>query len=86
MAKPRKGESAQEPRRLRVHGLIDAEVRRRLGSYAGAHGVTEGQVIEEALRDRLRGFYFGQREPGASVSYTSPAGEAADVLPIRTTG
>jgi hypothetical protein len=57
-------------KRLRVHVSIDADVRRCLGAYAGAYSVTESQVIEDALRDRLRGFYFGE----------------TDVLPIRTTG
>jgi hypothetical protein len=85
MAKKSTPEPSQGPKRLRVQGLIDAELRRRLGAYSGAHGVTESQVIEEALRDRLKGFYYGNREARASVTITpGEEGDERTVLAIRT--
>jgi hypothetical protein len=64
---------------------IDAGVRKKLGAFASYHRTTEAQVIEDALSAKLKGFYVGQREPGAVVSYTTPSeGEERPVLPIRT--
>ena len=83
MARTRKSEIAPERDRLRLHVAIDATLRRRLGAYASFHGLTEGQIVEDALAGRLRGFYVGQREPGATVQIP-PAEEEARVLAIRT--
>lgn len=88
MAQKRKGELVQPPERVRLTVTISAELRRRLGSYAGAYSRDEWQVVEEALTARLKGFYYGQREPGATVVQTVPAApegqDRPSLLPIRT--
>lgn len=79
MAKTRKSESAPSSQRARLSITISAEVRKRLGAYAGSQGRAEWEVVEEALVARLQGFYFGMRE-ARSVSATP---ESVDTVPFN---
>ena len=83
MAKSRKSDGAPSPQRARLSITISADVRKRLGAYAGSQGRAEWEIVEEALVSRLQGFYFGMRE-SRSVPATS---EPSETVPFpRATG
>ena len=64
--KTRKTPAAKPPGRVRKMIGLDADLARRLATYAAWHGRDQSAVVAEALEPILRGFYAGQRSsPGS---------------------
>ena len=74
--KTRKGPGGGPPGRKRKTIALDADLARRLATYAAWHGRDQSDVVAEALEPILRGFYAGHRSGSATdPSPTSiPAG------------
>jgi len=54
---------------------LDADLARRLATFAAWHGRNEQDVVAEALEPMLRGFYAGQRgltEPAPTIEPALP--------------
>jgi hypothetical protein len=81
MAQTRKRTIPQVRKRARLHLLIDADVRMRLGAYAGMSGRSQCAIVQEALVEKMKGFYYGVRSGDAPEA----AGEtvAAPPAPLR---
>jgi hypothetical protein len=62
MAKKR-GKAKKTTERKRITVALDVALRRRLGAYSGWRGITEQQVVAEALKALLTG--FSVTAPGA---------------------
>jgi hypothetical protein len=57
----RKSPGGKPPGRTRKTISLDADLARRLATFAAWHGRNEQDVVAEALEPLLRGFYAGQR-------------------------
>jgi len=69
--KTRKTPAAKPPGRVRKMIGLDADLARRLATYAAWHGRDQSAVVAEALEPILRGFYAGQRtNPEAHLAPT----------------
>jgi hypothetical protein len=72
--KTRKAPAAKPPGRVRKMIGLDADLARRLATYAAWHGRDQSDVVAEALGPILQGFYAGQRSSQEPAPTIEPAG------------
>lgn len=72
VARPTKGQGDQKPKRTKVGLLLSEESARKLGLHSVMEGRDRSDIVEQLIRDHLRGWVV-QWRPGSSPTETLSA-------------